>query len=261
MTYEWSDRAAVFDAYYYFAQNFAEDPASQVLVATVYSEGELVLWSILTNTDAEVAPSAFDNYTAIQNTTDTTTIGSIADLVPEFSGATPSGVYSNWFTGSVSNAYIREFLEFYYQTMLEYVPRIEAAVTHNSTLSMVGNCQPVTQAFVDHSLQRGGNIMGLEELLEDGPLNFWLFSVTVTEEADQPPVLELAKELVGRLEDYATILGGNKGWHYLNYAYVDQDPVAGYGEGNIAKVKAVSNKYDPRGVFQELRHSGFKLPM
>lgn len=215
----------------------------------------------MTNTDAKVAPSAFDKYTAIQNTSDTTTIGSIADLVPEFSGATPSGVYSNWFTGSVSNTFIKEFLEFYYQAMLEYVPKIEAAVTHNSTLSMVGNCQPVTQAFVDQSVERGGNILGLEGLIDDGPLNFWLFSVTVTEQADQPPVLELAKDLVDRLQDYATSLGANKGWHYLNYAYADENPIASYGAESNARIKAASAKYDPQGVFQDLRHSGFKIPI
>lgn len=261
MTYNWSDRSAVFDAYYYFAENSEEDPASQTLTVMVYSEEDLELWSILTNTDAKVAPPAFDNYTKVQNTSDSTTVGSIAELVPEFTGATPLGVYSNWFTGSVSNAVVREFLEFYYQTLLEYIPKMEAAITHNSSLSMVGNCQPVPRSFVDHSIERGGNIMGLEALIQDGPLGSWLFSVTVTEEADQPPVLKLAEELVGTLEDYATSLGANKGWHYLNYAYRDQNPIAGYGEESIAKIKAASAKYDPRGVFQNLRHSGFKIPM
>lgn len=261
VTYDWSDRAAVFDAYYHSVENFDDDPASQALTAMVYSEGALELWTILTNTDAEAAPPAFDNYTAIQNTTDTTTVGSIADLVPEFTGPTPSGVYPSWFTGSVSNAAAREFLEFYYQTLLGYLPRMEAAIAHGSSLSMVGNCQPVPRSFVDHSNARGGNVMGLEGPVEDGPLELWLFSVTVTEEADQPPVLELARELVSRLEDYATFLGANKGWHYLNYAFRDQDPMAGYGGENIAKIRAASAKYDPQGVFQNLRHSGFKIPM
>ncbi|ROV93647.1 hypothetical protein VMCG_08110 [Cytospora schulzeri] len=127
-----------------------------------------------------------------------------------------------------------------------YIPRMEAAITHNSSLSIVGNCQPVSQSFVDHSMKRGSNIMGLEEFLEKGPLGSWPLSVTVTEEADQPPVLELAEKLVNTLEDYATSLGTNKGLHYVNYAFEDQDPIAGYGQGSIAKIKAASAKYDPQ---------------
>lgn len=127
---------------------------------------------------------------------------------------------------------------------------------------MVGNMQPVPRAFVDRGLEKGGNIMGLEDLVpdDDYPLAAWLYSVTVTEAQDQPAILELAIEFVAILEDYATEIGANKNWHYLNYAYATQDPIAAFGETGISKIKAAANKYDPDGVFQKLRHSGFKIP-
>lgn len=225
-----------------------------------YSAGSLTLWSILSNTQAIVAPPAFDNYTAVANLSDTTTVGSIAELVPQFTGATPLGVYSNWFSGSISNAVVTDFLEFYYQTLDDYISKMEAAITHNSSLSVVGNMQPVPRKWVDISNEKGGNVMGLDDLVADGPLAAWLFSVTVTEEEDQPAVLALAEEFVGKLEEYADSLGANKHWHYLNYAYKTQNPIAGYGDEAIAKIKAASASYDPDGVFQKLRHSGFKIP-
>lgn len=260
LTYDWADRAAVFDAYYHFAEDFDSDPASEAIIVMAYSAGSLTLWSILSNTQAIVAPPAFNNYTAVANLSDTTTVGSIAELVPQFTGATPLGVYSNWFSGSISNAVVTDFLEFYYQTLDDYINKMEAAITHNSSLSVVGNMQPVPRKWVDISNEKGGNVMGLDDLVADGPLAAWLFSVTVTEEDDQPAVLALAEEFVGKLEEHADSLGANKNWHYLNYAYKTQNPIAGYGEKAIAKIKAASAAYDPEGVFQELRHSGFKIP-
>ncbi|KAJ0123266.1 fad binding domain-containing protein [Diaporthe amygdali] len=261
LTYDWADRAAVFDAYYYFAEDFGKDPASEAIIVMVYAADNLSLWSILSNTQAVIAPPAFNNYTAISNLSDTTTVGSIAELVPEFTGATPLGVYSNWFSGSISNAVVTEFLEFYYQTLTEYIDKMEAVITHNSSLSVVGNMQPIPQTWVDISKEMGGNVLGLDELVLDGPLAAWLFSVTVTEKDDQPAVLELAEEFVSTLEAYSDSLGANKNWHYLNYAYKTQDPIAGYGDEAVAKIKAASAAYDPHGVFQELRHSGFKIPV
>lgn len=260
-TYNWTDRAAVFDAYYNLARNFNNDPASQAILVMVYA-GDLQLWSIMTNTEAIIHPPAFANYSAIANTSDTTRVGSIAKLVPEFTGATPLGVYSNWFSGSVSNAVATQMLEFFYINVQVYIEKMEAAITHNSTLSIVANMQPVPQSFVDHSIARGGNILGLEDLVsDDSPLAAWLFSVTVTEEGDQPLILDLAKEFVALVEAYADSLQANINWHYLNYAYKDQDPIAGYGGDAVAKIKSASARYDPHGVFQTLRHSGFKIPV
>lgn len=261
LTYDWADRAQVFNAYYHFAEDFAKDPASEAIVVMVYAAGDLSLWSILSNTQAIVAPSAFNNYTAIANLSDTTTVGPIAELVPEFTGATPLGVYSNWFSGSISNAVVTDFLEFYYQNLNQYISKMEAAITHNSSLSVVGNMQPIPSTWVDISNEMGGNVLGLDDLVADGPLAAWLFSVTVTEEDDQPAVLALADEFVSTLEAYADSLGANKEWQYLNYAYKTQDPMAGYGVEAIAKIKAASAAYDPHGVFQKLRHSGFKIPV
>ena len=259
LTYDWADRAAVFDAYYHFAEDFAKDPASEVLVSMAYAEGNLSLRTILTNTQAVVAPSSLHNFTAIRNLSDTSTVSSIAEKVPEFTGATPLGVYPNWFSGSISNAVVAEFLEFYYQTLNEYIGKMEAAIAHNSSLSIVGTMQPVPRTFVDISNEMGGNVLGLESLVADGPLASWLFAVTVTEQDDQPAILALAEEFVAKLEAYADSLGANKDWHYLNYAYKTQDPIAGYGDEAIARIKAASAAYDPQGVFQKLRHSGFKI--
>jgi len=46
---------------------------------------------------------------------------------------------------------------------------------------------------------------------------------------------------------------------YLNYADRSQDPIAGYGAAIGADLRAVSRKYDPKGVFQESVPGGFRV--
>jgi hypothetical protein len=46
---------------------------------------------------------------------------------------------------------------------------------------------------------------------------------------------------------------------YMNYAGPYQNVVPGYGEANLAKLKSIAKKYDPRAVFQKLQPGGYKL--
>jgi hypothetical protein len=46
---------------------------------------------------------------------------------------------------------------------------------------------------------------------------------------------------------------------YQNYASLDQDVFAGYGEFSKRKLMEISKKYDPRQIFQKLQPGYFKL--
>lgn len=66
----------------------------------------------------------------------------------------------------------------------------------------------------------------------------------------------------GLLEEgiaYAKSQGLSNEFVYLNYALPSQDPIAGYGEGNVRHLREMSRRYDPEGVFQRLVPGGFKL--
>jgi hypothetical protein len=47
---------------------------------------------------------------------------------------------------------------------------------------------------------------------------------------------------------------------YMNYAALQQSVIESYGAENVAKLQAVSQKYDPDQVFQILQPGYFKLP-
>jgi hypothetical protein len=46
---------------------------------------------------------------------------------------------------------------------------------------------------------------------------------------------------------------------YQNYAAAEQPVFPSYGASNYAKLKAISAKYDPAGVFTKLQPGYFKI--
>jgi hypothetical protein len=141
----------------------------------------------------------------------------------------------------------------------EYVKKMQAAAP-GAFFTVLVQFQPVTKSMVDHSRASGGNVLGLEEVVAKGPGLMWLIAVTVDTAANQKKIAPLTLEYRNAVNAYATKIGANKDWVYLNYALGDQDPISHYGAANIKLLKDASKKYDPKGAFQKLRSSGFKLP-
>ena len=61
------------------------------------------------------------------------------------------------------------------------------------------------------------------------------------------------------VKSYAQAKGKLLEYEFMNDASYSQNPLASYGAANLAKLKAVSKKYDPVQVFQTLQNSGFLL--
>lgn len=72
-------------------------------------------------------------------------------------------------------------------------------------------------------------------------------------------IRSLADNVMGNLTIYLEGEGALKGWQYLNYAFEDQDPLGGYGEVALGKIRVAARKYDPGRVFQSLVPGGWKL--
>lgn len=141
----------------------------------------------------------------------------------------------------------------------EYVDKMKAAAP-GSDFSVLVQFQPVTQSMVGHSAKAGGNVLGLEAIVAKGATIMWLIAVTVDTEANQKKIAPLTLQYRDAVNAYATKIGANKNWNYLNYALGDQEPIKHYGAASVKFLKAASKKYDPKAVFQKLRGSGFKLP-
>jgi hypothetical protein len=131
--------------------------------------------------------------------------------------------------------------------------------------------QPLYEGAIRAGRERGGNALGISA---DGPLtsklpssSIRLFFISCTQRLTQ--VLELVCLLTVKWTDQqnddamnafvqrwiqlvqvtTTRAGSRHRWLYINYAYHQQDPFAGYGQHNKQRLISVQNAIDPQGVF------------
>ncbi|KAI4227676.1 MAG: hypothetical protein L6R36_002228 [Xanthoria steineri] len=117
--------------------------------------------------------------------------------------------------------------------------------------------QPLPRLFTDRSVERGGNVLGLDRY-EDDNILFQLDLAWNGTQFDER-ARGVADKVMGDLTTYLEGEKALKDFQYINYAFQDQDPLGGYGASALGKIKAASQKYDVGQVFQNLVPGGFKL--
>jgi hypothetical protein len=120
--------------------------------------------------------------------------------------------------------------------------------------------QPLPAYLSDISVQKGGNMLGLER---DGR-NKLYFAMAVTLTAPetiklQPQVFQMLSITVQKVLAYAKAVGSSEDFIYLPYAKASQNPLGSYGSDNVRYMKEVSKRYDPKRFFQHMVPGGFKI--
>lgn len=255
--YDLSKGKEVVDAYVDFAENVQKDPDTSAVIWWHYTReaGEMSLTACLDNAVNKVTPPAMDKFLAIEgivsNTLRSATLGNITR---ELAGE--DGFYNIWFPSNFKND--PRVILYAQEKHVELVRALEAAVGVGNFLSTQCQFQPITKTVVDHS--KGNNVLGLEKHVAEGPGILFLIYAVVATAADDAVALPLVRAYHEDLNRYASSLGSNWNWVYLDYANLEQDPISTFGKENIWKMRNASAKYDPKGVFQKLRGSGFKIP-
>lgn len=157
--------------------------------------------------------------------------------------------------------FVDDKLQMYGEELDKIAQEMEQETGQNVTYDVLVQFQPFTQSMVKHGQANGGNILGLEEVVADGPTTNWLIVLTCETPEVQDRMLLSALEFREEIDAYARQIGVYKDWRYLNYAWGDQNPIATYGDKNVAFLTAVAKRVDPDGVFQKLRATGFKIPI
>ncbi|KAK2036760.1 FAD binding domain-containing protein [Colletotrichum somersetense] len=254
-TYESSKKDEVVGAYTNFVNNNG-DTASQAILTLLYGQRGFSLVAVLTNSQAQSTAPAFDEFAGITNVSSTARIGTMAEMVPEFTGPTPLGLYANWVTGTTSHE--EHIVEFITKAATEYARKMQLAAP-SSRIELLTQLQPVTQSMLDPAIERGGNVLGLERVVKEGPALMWLLSLTTETAEIQKLTLPLLFELKNVINQYADSTGVQKNWEFLNYSGLGQNPILHYGQENVEFLRNVSKKYDPAGVFQHSRQTGFHI--
>ncbi|KAK2598780.1 hypothetical protein N8I77_012167 [Diaporthe amygdali] len=116
--------------------------------------------------------------------------------------------------------------------------------------------QPLSSTSVKAGEEAGGNSMGLEKV----PQCWWVFTAEWPQDLPGGSAIEQAhNELLQAVEKLAKDKGVFLDFICPSFAGAEQNVLRGFGEDNVRKLKEVSHKYDPEGVFQKLQNNGFLL--
>ncbi|KHN93733.1 FAD-binding, type 2 [Metarhizium album ARSEF 1941] len=123
------------------------------------------------------------------------------------------------------------------------------------TADLHWSIQPLTQAAVMAGRNRGGNILGLENVSQ----SCLIFACDWKQDHDDEAVrsalaaaLERSKKLAVEGELLLDLL-------LPTFAGTSQNVLAGFGAENVKKIQDAARRYDPEGVFQKLQNGGFLL--
>lgn len=253
------------DAMVTFNENVPQDQNTSSIIYWAYlpALGGMILNVALENTLATVNPAAADVYLNVSGiTTNTLRTADLTVITEELGAGQPPGFRNIWYTLLLPNS--ADVMKYAVNAHEYAVSQLNATMSADSGFNTLCMFQPINHLIAQHGVDKGGNAMGLDAaLLSDGAQNdaiMFLATLAVNGADNEATGLPIMQNWTDSVAAYAEASGESYGWHYLNYAYANQDPLGSTGDEAIAKMQAVSAKYDPDGVFQQLRTSGFKIP-
>ncbi|KAM3451773.1 hypothetical protein MY3296_005053 [Beauveria thailandica] len=246
-----------------FTDNIHEDENSSVALAWTYNpqaEDATLISAIFANTAAKAKPAAFDGfYSADGMLRDDTRVTSMAQLVRELGITQVAGNHNAWYTGAFQND--ARPMRYAVEKFSELIKELEeVAPSSTSGLNMALYFQSLSKSMTDKGIQKGGNVIALERFTDKSNGILMLVLVTVKDAEAEKVIVPRVERLMHHVDLYSASLKLKWEWRYLNYACAVQDAIASYGTKSVAKIRAAADKYDPYGVFQSLRVSGFKIP-
>lgn len=248
-----SAKDAQFAAFEALAGSSNYDPYAALINSYAFSAAEKT-WIIANNiqyTKAEENPPFFQNFTSLPQIYSTMRISNLTDFALEIAQSSPSGRRQLMVTATFANS--AELMS----KIFDATNATAQTLSHVPNLAFSLTFQPMPTAITSKAAARGGNSLGLGAA--DGNLFNALLNVSWDTEADDEIIEQEAKALFAKNRASASELGLFNEYEYLNYAADWQDPIRGYGPESVAHLRAVSRKYDPRGVFQKQLPGGFKL--
>jgi hypothetical protein len=246
----------VLDAIYNFATvGSSKDPDAAEIVsfASLPSLGKVAI--VQTHYAQPVAnPPVFADIKALTPVTDDTGIAYLSDLTIKLNGGSPNDTLGSLQTYWDATFKIdRDLFTFLVDTFYSEIPAIQNLQGALAFISI----QSITEGQLKGMQKKGGNALGLRPA--KGPIFIMNMSASFSNAEDQAAVLKVLSTILKKVKAKAQSKGVDNDYVYMNYASQFQDPITSYGADNVAKLTAVSKKYDPTQVFQNLHSSYFKL--
>ncbi|KAI4951899.1 hypothetical protein J4E91_003360 [Alternaria rosae] len=199
-------------------------------------------------------PPVFAEIRALSPVMDDTAFGTLANMTMKMNGGSAEEELGNRQTmWDVSLKVDRELYTYLVDTYYTLLPDIQDV----EGLSPYISIQAITEGQLKGMQKNGGNALGLDA--SKGPYFVMNMSAWWNKASDDAAVLKFFSTVMDKIKAYAKSKGLDNDYIYMNYASEFQNPLASYGSANVAKLIAVSKKYDPTQVFQKLHPGYFKL--
>ncbi|KAL8727255.1 MAG: hypothetical protein Q9181_005776 [Wetmoreana brouardii] len=128
---------------------------------------------------------------------------------------------------------------------------VQAATGANMTFTL----QPIPANIAKVGDANGGNPLGLPQIDHQ-----WWTTLADWQGKDNDKIVRAAPiATTAKWRELGEARGSYLPFLYMNDASRDQDPIAGYGASNVAKLRSVSEKCDPAQIFQTLQSGGVLL--
>ncbi|KAI1771794.1 hypothetical protein F4818DRAFT_189815 [Hypoxylon cercidicola] len=214
---------------------------------------DIIITAAYEDTTGAVAAPAFDEFMAIPDqTSNTMRIDTHRNLTIELE--LTSGYRNVWYAITMKNdiRLVTKALDLHRQFVDDW-----KAQSPDGDFICHGILQAIPTIFSKHSVEKGGNMLGLDRETD----NAIMFQVQLMVNGVEQEQLGRERMVAFReaVKQYTIDLGGDVSWEYLNYADFTQDPLSTYGQKNIDHIREVATKYDPTGIFQTRMPGGFKI--
>lgn len=147
----------------------------------------------------------------------------------------------------------RDLFTFLVNTFYTLLPTVENLPSAFPTISI----QAITSGQLTGMQENGGNALGLDP--KRGPYFIMNMSSRWSDPTSDAAILKFFSTIIKTVKEEARKKDVDNEYIYMNYASQFQDPISSYGKANVERLRAISRKYDPRQVFQELQPGHFKL--
>jgi hypothetical protein len=193
----------------------------------------------------------FSDLNAITPIVSNTAIGSLGDMAIKMNEGAVDGLrQTQW---DVTFRVDRNLFNFLINTFYTLLPDVQNLASAFPTISI----QAITEGQLKGMQKNGGNALGLA--VAKGPYFVMNMSSRWANAADDAAILKFFSTIIKQVKAEAKSKGVDNEYIYMNYASQFEDPISSYGAANVARLRAISKKYDPQQVFQLLHPGHFKL--
>lgn len=236
-----------------------EDPNAAIIMSFAFDTTSEA-WLALTSLEHAIPqkngshPAVFDDFLQVPNVlVDGTANKFMSELTFDLDVLSPKGLRNTYWvlTFLLDERIISAILEIWHEEVSKLI-----TIIGSGTQVPALDFQVITEPQLQHMSRAGGNALGLAL---SGPLVMAHWTYMWDDASKDSALFEGYQRILDRAKAAGEVLNVNHQFIYMNYASQFQDPVAGYGSQSKERLLAVSEKYDPQGVFQDLQPGYFKL--